>query len=349
MRRKLINRLRLIMRKVDNNLLKELELSYYEYYVKRRQPMEIAAARPSRGRRLSLLSGVHRRSARYSTRQSERQSTRQSERQSTRQSERVSQRESSRKSQRESSADGDKKRRPSLQFEVPSEKPTLGTPPRVESERELLAKARTYRRSHRNHPENAIQAADRSADATLAFQLAHGHGKLTARKSGKAHQTAQGLDKADFVVGMLVLLGVCEWEDAEPIMEHFDSLDTNGSGRLEKHEFQAAAAVARRSSSVSGLDELEKLMKAAGITDPHTEATLRSVRAARESETKGDFAKASKELENLEPFDEVRNCTHHAYPSMPFLTPIVLPILPSGDNWRHRCGSCESCIPDTTR
>ena len=353
-RRKLINRLRLIMRKVDNNLLKELELSYYEYYVKRRQPMEQAAARPSRGRRLSLLSGVHRKSKRESTRQSERQSTRQSERTS----ERTSSRTSSRTTQRESSSkdgkDGEKKRRPSLQFEVPSDgKPQMGTPPRVESERELLAKARTYRRSHRNHPENAMQAADRSQEAALAFQIAHGHGKMTARKSGKGqHNSQAGLDKADFVVGMLVLLGVCEWEDAEPIMEHFDSLDTNGSGRLEKHEFQAAAAVARRSSSVSGLDELEKLMKAAGITDPHTEATLRSVRAARESETKGDFAKASKELENLEPFDEVRNCAQtrpclvraHASTS-----PDSPSCSPPGNNWRHGCGACESCIPDATR
>ena len=42
----------------------------------------------------------------------------------------------------------------------------------------------------------------------------------------------EGIDKVEFVVGMLVLLGVLDWEEATPVMKHFDQMDLSKRGRL---------------------------------------------------------------------------------------------------------------------
>ena len=40
---------------------------------------------------------------------------------------------------------------------------------------------------------------------------------------------------------MLVLLGVLAWEEATPVMQHFDQLDARKRGRLFPEDFEAAA------------------------------------------------------------------------------------------------------------
>lgn len=50
----------------------------------------------------------------------------------------------------------------------------------------------------------------------------------------------QGMDKTHFVVGMLVALKQLTWEQALPIMAHFDSLDVRKTGRLRAIDLSCA-------------------------------------------------------------------------------------------------------------
>ena len=45
-----------------------------------------------------------------------------------------------------------------------------------------------------------------------------------------------GVDKLEFVIGMIVKLGLLSWSDVEPFMKQFDLLDTDGSGRLDRDD-----------------------------------------------------------------------------------------------------------------
>merc|ERR1719230_1226685 len=45
-----------------------------------------------------------------------------------------------------------------------------------------------------------------------------------------------GLDKLEFVVGMLTKLEILHWDDVEPFLAQFDALDTDRSGRLDKQD-----------------------------------------------------------------------------------------------------------------
>jgi len=45
-----------------------------------------------------------------------------------------------------------------------------------------------------------------------------------------------GLDKLEFVVGMLTKLEILHWDDVEPFLAQFDALDTDHSGRLDKED-----------------------------------------------------------------------------------------------------------------
>ena len=47
-----------------------------------------------------------------------------------------------------------------------------------------------------------------------------------------------GIDKLEFVVGMLELLGLVEAHDVEPFMEQFDALDVDGSGHLDRDDLK---------------------------------------------------------------------------------------------------------------
>lgn len=47
-----------------------------------------------------------------------------------------------------------------------------------------------------------------------------------------------GLDKLEFVVGMLTKLEILHWDDVEPFLAQFDALDKDGSGRLDKQDLR---------------------------------------------------------------------------------------------------------------
>jgi len=52
-------------------------------------------------------------------------------------------------------------------------------------------------------------------------------------------QEGNGVDKTEFVVGMLVKLEMVKWADVEPFIAQFEMLDVDGSGRLTEHDLAA--------------------------------------------------------------------------------------------------------------
>lgn len=159
--------------------------------------------------------------------------------------------------------------------------------------------------------EKSVQRTRSMRDSvTRRASLMPGSGRVADGEDGdslaEGSSTAFGMDKAEFVVGMLVLLGAVEWEDADAIMEHFDTLDINGDGTLNAAEFQAAAESQMRRSSESGLEELASAMAAVGITmgDPKASSQRAAVFQAKETETAGDYASAAKQLEEVKQLEE---------------------------------------------
>ena len=47
-----------------------------------------------------------------------------------------------------------------------------------------------------------------------------------------------GVDRMEFVVGMLAQIGVISWTDVQTFMDKFDEFDTDRSGRLDKADLQ---------------------------------------------------------------------------------------------------------------
>lgn len=45
-----------------------------------------------------------------------------------------------------------------------------------------------------------------------------------------------GVDKLEFVLGMLTELDFCSWDDIDPFLRQFDELDADGSGTLTKSD-----------------------------------------------------------------------------------------------------------------
>mmetsp|Transcript_1110 Transcript_1110/g.2340 ORF Transcript_1110/g.2340 Transcript_1110/m.2340 type:complete len:311 (-) Transcript_1110:106-1038(-) len=54
-------------------------------------------------------------------------------------------------------------------------------------------------------------------------------------------QNGDGVDRAEFVVGMLVAMGLAKEEDCAPLMARFDELDSDRSGRLDKDDLRMFA------------------------------------------------------------------------------------------------------------
>jgi hypothetical protein len=55
-----------------------------------------------------------------------------------------------------------------------------------------------------------------------------------------------GLDKLEFVVGMLTKLEIVQWDDVEPFLAKFDELDKDRSGRLDKRDLMRMVEDERR-------------------------------------------------------------------------------------------------------
>ena len=93
---------------------------------------------------------------------------------------------------------------------------------------------------------SADAAYQRRREALLEARLDHALIMCLARDG-------TGIDKADFIVGMLRILGHVTDEDVEPWYQRFDDLDKNGTGRLDASDVaviaREAAIQARRHSA----------------------------------------------------------------------------------------------------
>ena len=87
-----------------------------------------------------------------------------------------------------------------------------------------------------------------------------------------------GLDKLEFVVGMLTKLEILHWDDVEPFLAQFDALDVDKSGRLDKsdllrlvdmqREKVERAAKAKEVARLKALEAAQHTARAAGARDP---------------------------------------------------------------------------------
>ena len=66
-----------------------------------------------------------------------------------------------------------------------------------------------------------------------------------------------GIDKLEFVVGMLELLGLVEAHDVEPFMEQFDALDVDGSGHLDRDDLRRMVCENREKYAAISSNEAE--------------------------------------------------------------------------------------------
>jgi potassium channel subfamily K len=55
-------------------------------------------------------------------------------------------------------------------------------------------------------------------------------------------QEGNGVDKFEFVIGMLVRLEMVQWSDVEPFIAQFETMDVDGSGRLTERDLAAMVA-----------------------------------------------------------------------------------------------------------
>jgi len=62
-----------------------------------------------------------------------------------------------------------------------------------------------------------------------------------------------GLDKLEFVIGMLTKLELVTWETVEPFLQQFDMLDTDQSGKLTQDDLEKLADIFKEQ-----VDEKEK-------------------------------------------------------------------------------------------
>eukprot|EP00966_Prymnesium_polylepis_P067206 1560244-Prymnesium_polylepis.1 len=63
-----------------------------------------------------------------------------------------------------------------------------------------------------------------------------------------------GVDKFEFVLGMLHKLQMVQWEEVEPFVKQFEALDKDGNGRLNKRDLELLASEYKERGSITGVD-----------------------------------------------------------------------------------------------
>ena len=72
------------------------------------------------------------------------------------------------------------------------------------------------------------------------------------KDAAEKDETPVGMDKAEFVVGMLTKLQLVQWTDIDPFLKQFDQMDTDGSGRLTRADLKSHVEELRRKTVESG-------------------------------------------------------------------------------------------------
>ena len=99
---------------------------------------------------------------------------------------------------------------------------------------------------HLSHPSTAFLAA---ADVHLLRQQGQlmrvQRSLMDARIDGDLIPTldrdGNGVDRIEYVIGMLTHLGVLSWSDVQPFLDQFDRMDVDGSGRLDRADLERHA------------------------------------------------------------------------------------------------------------
>ena len=68
-----------------------------------------------------------------------------------------------------------------------------------------------------------------------------------------------GVDRMEYVIGMLTHMGILQWSDVQPLLDAFERMDVDGSGHLDRKDLEMEArmqaekeAAAKRSISLKG-------------------------------------------------------------------------------------------------
>lgn len=83
-----------------------------------------------------------------------------------------------------------------------------------------------------------------------------------------------GIDRAEFVLGMLVALGTITEEDYQPFMQQFDALDVNGDKKLDKDDLTAIVDSNRRQAQLLKAKRMELESSATGKVRRHAEELI---------------------------------------------------------------------------
>lgn len=87
-----------------------------------------------------------------------------------------------------------------------------------------------------------------------------------------------GLDKLEFVVGMLTKLEILHWDDVEPFLAQFDALDQDRSGRLDKADLMRMVEDRKRKL------EAKRTRKLGGAPGAASDATPAQTRMGMDEE-----------------------------------------------------------------
>ena len=100
------------------------------------------------------------------------------------------------------------------------------------------------------------------------------------------------------MVSMLVQLGVLNWEEALPVMKHFDVLDIDGDSVLWPGALEAFAIQAAKNPDLQENNKLlSKLAMNAGIMDKAARRRINGHRKATREVNKGAYWDAAETLE----------------------------------------------------
>eukprot|EP00966_Prymnesium_polylepis_P011390 262262-Prymnesium_polylepis.1 len=97
---------------------------------------------------------------------------------------------------------------------------------------------------------------------------------LDSNLLAKLDRDGNGVDKLEFVIGMLTSLDVVAWRDIEPFLEMFDRMDADGSGHLDMADIERLQESRERSRfnehrhSITSIARFSTLRKQAEMRQP---------------------------------------------------------------------------------
>ena len=92
---------------------------------------------------------------------------------------------------------------------------------------------------------------------------------LTVPAFEPSHVSGDGVDKTEFVLGMLVTLGVITEEDYLPFLNQFERLDSSGDGKLTRDDLKSFVAVNRSKAAKAATQQQQNKRKYQGRIREH--------------------------------------------------------------------------------